>query len=99
MTMKWEQSFQLSLHTCWLCLIALLIHSFILDNCIAGVDNPYRATSNYEAKFISVSSSTKTSMNGFSQKILSAKLLRVKQLQNELTDTQFQLNVSVFIFE
>ncbi|PNF29035.1 hypothetical protein B7P43_G14195 [Cryptotermes secundus] len=31
-------------------------------------------------------------MNGYSQKILSAKLLRIKQLQNELTDAQFQLN-------
>ncbi|KDR11432.1 lebercilin-like protein isoform X2 [Zootermopsis nevadensis] len=41
---------------------------------------------------MSVSSSTKTNMNGYSQKILSAKLLRVKQLQNELTDAQFQLN-------
>jgi hypothetical protein len=33
-------------------------------------------------------------MNGCSQKILSAKLLRMKHLQNELTAAQFQLNVS-----
>jgi hypothetical protein len=36
-------------------------------------------------------------MNGYSQKILSAKLLRIKQLQNELTDAQFQLNVSTLV--
>jgi hypothetical protein len=29
---------------------------------------------------------------------MSAKLLQVKQLQNELTDAQFQLNVSVATF-
>jgi hypothetical protein len=36
-------------------------------------------------------------MNGYSQKIMSAKLLRIKRLQNELTDAQFQLNVSTLV--
>jgi hypothetical protein len=36
-------------------------------------------------------------MNGYSQKILSAKLLQIKQLQNELTDAQFHLNVSTLV--
>jgi hypothetical protein len=67
---------------------------FSFDNCIAGVGNPYRAVSNYGVSFISVNSPTKINMNGYSRRIMSAKLLQVKQLQNELTDAQFQLNVS-----
>jgi hypothetical protein len=77
----------------------LLIHFFSPDNCIAGIGSPYRAASNYGARFISSSSPNKTNMNEFSQRIMSAKLLRVKQLQNELTDAQFQLNVSIFTFQ
>ncbi|XP_069668996.1 lebercilin [Periplaneta americana] len=57
-----------------------------------GVGDPYRAASNYGPRFIYLNSPSKSNMNGYSQKIMSAKLLRVKQLQNELTDAQFQLN-------
>jgi len=71
---------------------------FSFDNCIAGVGNPYRAVSNYGVSFISVNSATKIDMNGYSRRIMSAKLLQVKQLRNELTDAQFQLNVSVATF-
>jgi hypothetical protein len=97
MKMKWVLFFQLSCFTCWWCFIALFIHFFGFVNCIAAVDNPYRAASNCGARFISINSPTKINMNGYSQKILSAKLLRIKQLQNELTDAQFQLNVSTLV--
>jgi len=71
---------------------------FSFDNCNAGVGDPYRAVSNYGVSFISINSPTKINMNGYSHRIMSAKLLQVKQLQNELTDAQFQLNVSVATF-
>ncbi|KAK7866030.1 hypothetical protein R5R35_008543 [Gryllus longicercus] len=54
---------------------------------IHGSGNPYRSSTR-----LTLTSSSKNNVSLVAQKIMSAKLLRVKQLQNELTDAQFQLN-------
>ncbi|PSN52938.1 hypothetical protein C0J52_03630 [Blattella germanica] len=57
-----------------------------------GPGSPYRAASTYGPRFFPFNSSSKINMTEYSQKIMSVKLLQVKQLRNELTDAQFQLN-------
>lgn len=55
--------------------------------------NPYRASaSNFGARYVLVNANSKGSMNSIAQKVLSARMLRLKQLQNELNDAQFQIN-------
>ncbi|KAK6641857.1 hypothetical protein RUM44_013575 [Polyplax serrata] len=43
-------------------------------------------------KIISLHSASKNNLSEFTQRIMSAKLLRVKQVQNQLNETQLQLN-------
>lgn len=43
-------------------------------------------------KYVGLHAASKTNLSEFTQRIMSAKLLRVKQVQNQLTETQIQLN-------
>ncbi|XP_075233613.1 uncharacterized protein LOC142331522 isoform X2 [Lycorma delicatula] len=57
-----------------------------------GSPNPYRSSSFYAASAYSIHPNSKSNVSAFTQRIMSAKLLRVKQLQNELKETQIQLH-------
>lgn len=58
-------------------------------------NHPYRATSHYGAR---VYSGSRGKVSDFTQRIMSAKLLRVKELRNQLAVTQHQLNVCTTIY-
>uniref|UniRef100_A0A1B6CW02 Lebercilin domain-containing protein n=1 Tax=Clastoptera arizonana TaxID=38151 RepID=A0A1B6CW02_9HEMI len=58
-------------------------------NPILGVNNPYRASSHYGSRMYS---SSRGKVSDFTQRIMSAKLLRVKELRNQLAVTQHQVN-------
>jgi hypothetical protein len=62
-------------------------------NIILGC-NPYRARANHGGSFHPVYSNTQSNVSTFTKRVLSAKLLKFKQLQNQLFETQSQLNVS-----
>ncbi|KAJ9573620.1 hypothetical protein L9F63_008961, partial [Diploptera punctata] len=76
--------------TCSKCKSATnLLHKRRQLNPLMCTGSPYRATSTRGVHFNSLS---KTNIADYSHKIMSAKVLRVKQLQNDLRDAQFQLN-------
>ncbi|XP_047097561.1 lebercilin isoform X1 [Schistocerca piceifrons] len=61
--------------------------------CTAAPGNPYRASaSNLGARYVLLNANSKGNMNSIAQKVLSARMLRLKQLQNELNDAHFQIN-------
>lgn len=43
-------------------------------------------------KYVGLHAASKSNLSEFTQRIMSAKLLKVKQVQNQLTETQIQLN-------
>ncbi|KAL0266241.1 UNVERIFIED_CONTAM: hypothetical protein PYX00_008846 [Menopon gallinae] len=45
-----------------------------------------------QGKFLPLHAASKNNLSEFTQRIMSAKLLRVKQVQNQLSETQIQLN-------
>lgn len=58
------------------------------------VGGPYRNSMRFYALSEPVKSTNKNSVG---QRVMSAKMLRVKQLQNQLTDAHYHLNVSMLL--
>ena len=56
--------------------------------------NPYER-SNYGGSYVSSQHNTKNNVSSFTQRVMSAKLLRMKQVQNQLYETQAKLNVGI----
>lgn len=55
---------------------------------------PYQGRNNYCGSYLGNIQNAKNNVSAFTQRIMSAKLLRVKQLQNQLAESQSVVNVS-----
>lgn len=73
-----------------LCL-SLLLHSVIS---FPGPTHPYALTSVYGSKLLAPNTGQKGNSGFVKQRILSAKVLKVKELKNELAQAQTLINVS-----
>ena len=60
-----------------------------------GENHPYRAASQYGPRLLN---SSRGKVSDFTQRIMSAKLLRVKELRNQVNLMQHQINVCFLCF-